>query len=101
MPHFTACLKEKNRNANLTTIEHLFVVFTKTPDLRLTSQMAFSAVSVPSVKSVPGTLLLIVAGIIVIGMQNSGCFSLDSAIISRLWYAYTFHRAILINKAHG
>jgi len=52
---------------------------------RLTSQMAFSAVSVPRVKSVPGTLLLIVAGIIVIGMQNSGCLSLASAIISTLW----------------
>ena len=46
--------------------------------------MAFSAVSVPRVKSVPGTLLLIVAGIIVIGMQNSGCLSLASVIISRL-----------------
>jgi len=52
---------------------------------RLTSQMAFSAVSVPRVKSVPGTLLLMVAGIIVIGMQNSGCFSLASAIIMILW----------------
>jgi len=50
--------------------------------------MAFSAVSVPRVKSVPGTLLLIVAGIIVIGMHNSGYFSLASAIISTLWKAY-------------
>jgi len=50
--------------------------------------MAFSAVSVPRVKSVPGTLLLIVAGIIVIGMHNSGYFSLASAIMSTLWKAY-------------
>ena len=55
----------------------------------LTSQMAFNAVSVPRVKSVPGTLLLIVAGTIVIGMQNSGCLSLASAIIKILWKACT------------
>ena len=41
----------------------------------LTSAISFSAVSAPRLKSVPGTLLLIVAGIMVIGIQNSGYLS--------------------------
>ena len=66
----------------------------------LTSQMAFNAVSVPRVKSVPGTLLLMVAGIIVIGMQNSGCLSRASAIIRILWKACTSNDSTCDNSSH-
>ena len=50
----------------------------------LTSAISLSAVSAPRLKSVPGTLLLIVAGTIVIGMQNSGYLSLASLSIKAL-----------------
>jgi len=36
--------------------------------------ISFKAVSQPNENSVPGTLLLMVDGIITIGMQNSGKF---------------------------
>jgi len=42
---------------------------------------------VPRLKSVPGTLLEMVAGMMVIGMQNSGNLSLASARLKTLWNA--------------
>lgn len=41
-----------------------------------TSVISFKAVSQPNENSVPGTLLLIVAGIIAIGIRNSSNLSL-------------------------
>lgn len=38
----------------------------------LTSVISLRAVSQPKLKSLPGTLLLIVAGMTTMGMQNSG-----------------------------
>lgn len=54
----------------------------------LTSVISFKAVSDPSEKSVPGTLLLIVAGITTIGMHNSLYLGLWSANWSTDWYAW-------------
>lgn len=56
---------------------------------RLTSAISLTEVSAPRLKSVPGTLLLIVAGTTTIGMQNSGYLSRSSAIISTLWNAFS------------
>jgi hypothetical protein len=39
---------------------------------QLTSVISFNAVSQPNENSVPGTLLLIVAGIMAMGIRNSG-----------------------------
>lgn len=44
--------------------------------IELTSEISFEAVSQPNENSVPGTLLLIVAGIIAIGILNSSYLSL-------------------------
>lgn len=44
--------------------------------IELTSEISFKAVSQPNENSVPGTLLLIVAGIIAIGILNSSYLSL-------------------------
>ena len=62
----------------------LKVKLLKLNNYRHTSAMALRAVSAPRVKSVPGTLLLMVAGIIVIGIQNSGNLSRASAIANIL-----------------
>jgi len=53
-----------------------------------TSAISFNDVSLPRLKSVPGTLLLMVAGIVTIGMQNSGYLERASVNSRRLWYAY-------------
>lgn len=49
----------------------VFVVSARSPAGCLTSTIAFRAVSAPMLRAVPGTLLLMVAGSIHIGMQNS------------------------------
>lgn len=46
----------------------------------ITSAISFKDVSAPKLNSVPGTLLLMVAGKTVIGMQNCGYLSLAAAI---------------------
>ena len=53
----------------------------------LTSVITFSVVSAPSENHVPGTLLLIVAGISNIGMQNSSYFLRASVSCVRPWKA--------------
>ena len=55
----------------------------------LTSVISFKAVSVPRLKSLPGTLLLMVQGITMIGIQNASYFSLASASCTALWYAWS------------
>lgn len=52
-----------------------------------TSVISFKAVSDPSENSVPGTLLLIVAGITTIGMHSSLYLDLWSASWRTAWYA--------------
>ena len=57
----------------------------------LTSVITFSVVSAPSENHVPGTLLLIVAGINNIGMQNSSYFLRASVSCVRPWKACKKH----------
>ena len=59
------------------------------PRKRLTSVISLRAVSQPSENSVPGTLLLIVEGIIAIGKQNSLNDFLLSYNCNPAWYAYS------------
>lgn len=53
-----------------------------------TSVISLRAVSQPNENSVPGTLLLIVDGIITIGMQNSGKFLRFLTNWTPAWYAW-------------
>ena len=53
----------------------------------ITSTISLRAVSQPKLKSEPGTLLLMVAGMTTIGIQNSGYLPLASYSCTRLWYA--------------
>ena len=51
--------------------------------------ISFSAVSAPREKSVPGTLLLMVDGSMIMGMQNSGYVPRFSDSDRTAWYACT------------
>ena len=52
-----------------------------------TSTITLRAVSAPRLLSVPGTLLLMVAGITTMGIQKALCFSRLSISSRALWYA--------------
>ena len=65
-----------------------------------TSVITFSAVSVPRLRSVPGTLLLIVAGMITIGILNAAYLSRASASCNRLWYPFKKNDKV-INEGPG
>ena len=56
-------------------------------DEPITSTMTFRAVSAPRLNSVPGTLLLIVAGITAMGIRNAWNRSRFSVSSIPLWYA--------------
>jgi hypothetical protein len=59
---------------------------------RLTPTMTLSAVSAPIQRSVPGTLLLITAGMTTIGIQHAEYLSRDSAISRHERNAYIRQR---------
>lgn len=68
--------------------------------MRLTLTISLSDVSQPRLKSVPGTLLLMVLGTTIIGILNSGWSGRASASSQTVWKAFTTKKRKQLNTGY-